>query len=173
MSNEDPIQPPREKQTTLGLYVTARQAYEQWQGAPERVKVLDVRTPEEYLFVGHAAMARNLPLAFVKYQWNAEKNEPVMEPNAEFVSGAKRQLAADDTILVMCRSGGRSAMAVNALAAAGFTNVYNIIDGMEGDKVNDPGSIQHGKRVKNGWKNSGSPWTYDVNPELIWRSERQ
>ena len=50
-------------------------------------------------------------------------------------------------------------------------NVYNIIDGMEGDKVNDPDSAYRGKRMKNGWKNSGAPWTYDVNPELLWVSE--
>ena len=53
-------------------------------------------------------------------------------------------------------------MAVNALAKAGFTNVYNIIDGMEGDMVDDPESTYFGKRMKNGWKNSGLPWTYDV-----------
>lgn len=39
----------------------------------------------------------------------------------------------------MCRSGGRSAAAVNLLAGAGFTNVYNITDGMEGDKGGRPG----------------------------------
>jgi hypothetical protein len=37
---------------------------------------------------------------------------------------------------------------------------------MKGMRVDDPGSINHGKRMKNGWKNSGSPWTCDVNPEL-------
>ena len=73
----------------------------------------------------------------------------------------------------MCRSGGRSALAVNQLAKAGFVNAYNIIDGMEGDKVDDPESVFIGKRMKNGWKNSGSPWTYDVNPELIWLTKRQ
>jgi hypothetical protein len=26
------------------------------------------------------------------------------------------------------------------------------------------------KRMNNGWKNSGSPWVYDFNPELIWIS---
>jgi hypothetical protein len=31
-----------------------------------------------------------------------------------------------DTLLVMCRSGGRSATAVNLLASAGFRNVYNM-----------------------------------------------
>jgi rhodanese-related sulfurtransferase len=73
----------------------------------------------------------------------------------------------------MCRSGDRSAMAVNALAKAGFVNVYNIMDGMEGDKVDDPGSAYYGKRMRNGWKNSGSPWTYDVNTELLWLDERR
>ena len=85
-------------------------------------------------------------------------------------ASAKSLFGSTDTLLVTCRSGGRSAIAVNMLAKAGFVNAYNIIDGMEGDKVNDPGSAYHGKRMKNGWKNSGAPWTYDVNPELIWVS---
>jgi hypothetical protein len=33
-----------EKVTSLGLYVTAREAYEMWKADPERIKVLDVRT---------------------------------------------------------------------------------------------------------------------------------
>jgi len=74
----------------------------------------------------------------------------------------------EDTILVMCRSGGRSAMAVNALAKAGFTQVHNIIDGFEGDKVEDPESVFHGQRVRNGWKNSGLPWGYGFHPDLMW-----
>jgi rhodanese-related sulfurtransferase len=164
---------PKAKQTTLGLYVTAQEPYEMWKAEPERVNILGVRTPEEYLFVGHAEMARNIPLAFVKYQWNADKNEPVMEPNPDFISSAKRLFNATDKLLVTCRSGGRSALAVNALAKSGFENVYNIIYGMEGDPVDDPGSVYHGKRMRNGWKNSGSPWTYGANPELIWISPRR
>ncbi|MCP3896128.1 MAG: hypothetical protein GY706_16090 [Bacteroides sp.] len=38
---------------------------------------------------------------------------------------------------------------------------------MEGDKVNDPESVFDGKRMKNGWKNSGLPWVYDIDPEKI------
>ena len=34
-----------------------------WKADPERVHLIDVRTPEEYVFVGHAEMARNIPLA--------------------------------------------------------------------------------------------------------------
>jgi hypothetical protein len=44
---------------------------------------------------------------------------------------------------------------------------------MEGDKVDDTGSVYVGKQMKNGWKKSGSPWTYDVNPKLIWLTKRQ
>ncbi|MCG6916746.1 MAG: sulfurtransferase, partial [Deltaproteobacteria bacterium] len=95
--------------------------------------------------------------------------KPVMEPNPDFVSQVKRDYKISDTILVMCRSGGRSAMAVNFLAEAGFKQVYNITDGFEGDAVKDPESYYNGKRVKNGWKNSGAPWTYNLDPKLMYR----
>jgi rhodanese-related sulfurtransferase len=158
-------QVPERKRTSLGHYVTAEEAYEMWKADPERVRLLDIRTPEEYVFVGHAEMARNIPLLFVKHEWNADVNEFAVEPNPDFISEVKRLFAPSDMLLIMCRSGDRSALAVNTLAKAGFVNVYNIIDGMEGDKVDDPGSTHHGKRMKNGWKNCGAPWTYDVNPE--------
>jgi rhodanese-related sulfurtransferase len=157
---------PENKRTTRGLYVTAREAYGMWKADPERVHLIDVRTPEEYVFVGHAEMARNIPLLYVKHEWNAGTSEFVVETNPGFIPEVQRRFAPDDTLLVMCRSGDRSAVAVNALAGAGFANVYNIIDGMEGDKVDDGGSAYYGKRMRNGWKNSGSPWTYAVDPEL-------
>jgi hypothetical protein len=56
---------------------------------------------------------------------------------------------------------------LNLLAGAGFTHVYNITDGMEGDLVKDPESLFHGQRLKNGWKNSGCPWTYQLTPERL------
>jgi len=164
-------QVPEKKQTSLGLYVTAQEAYAMWKAEPKRVNIIDVRTPEEYIFVGHPDMARNIPLLFVKYQLQAGKNEPAIEPNRRFISSAKGLFAPNDTLLVMCRSGGRSALAVNQLARAGFVNVYNIIDGMEGDNVDDPGSVYHRKRMRNGWKNSGLPWTYDLSPQLCWLTD--
>jgi rhodanese-related sulfurtransferase len=159
---------PDGKKTSLGLYVTAQEAYDMWKAAPEKVKILDVRTPEEYVFVGHPDMAVNIPLMFPKYEWHENKRRYGVEPNADFLADVKELLSPDDTILAMCRSGGRSAWAVNTLAEAGFENVYTITDGMEGDKVKDPESLYHGKRMKNGWKNAGLPWTYDLDPELIW-----
>jgi rhodanese-related sulfurtransferase len=155
---------PAEKQTTIGLYLTARQAFEKWQAAPDRVTVLDVRTPEEYLFIGHAEMAWNVPLAAQTFEWDAARKQFPMRPLPDFVERVRKIANPDDTLLVMCRSGGRSAAAVNLLASAGFRNVYNITDGFEGDSVKDPGSVFHGQHMVNGWRNSALPWTYEVKP---------
>jgi len=156
---------PTAKQTSLGLYVTAKEAHEKWKTDPDNVTILDVRTTEEYLFIGHAPMAWNVPLVSQTYEWNADKQYFVMKPNPDFIAQVMGFARPSDTVLVMCRSGGRSAMAVNRLAEAGFTNVYNITDGMEGDAIKDPESVYVGKRLRNGWKNSGVPWTYQPDPE--------
>ena len=157
---------PKGKQTTLGLYVTAAQAYEMWKAAPDKVKLIDVRTPEEYAFVGHAEKAWNIPYAFVTYSRKDGKTEYGPKLNPAFVDEVKRFTRPGDTLLVMCRSGDRSAKAVNLLAAAGMKDVYTVIDGVEGDKVSDPDSVFVGKRMKNGWKNS-APWVYTLDPEKI------
>ena len=158
---------PKGKQTSLELYVTAAEAYDKWLAAPDEVKVLDVRTLEEYLYVGHAPMAWNIPLATQSHEWDAGKGYFTFQPNPDFISQVKEVAAPNDTILVMCRSGGRSAKAVNLLAQNGFTNVYQVTDGMEGDAVKDPNSPVHGQRLVNGWKNSGAPWTYKPDIEKI------
>lgn len=157
----------KEKQTKLGLYVTASEAYAMWKANPDKVKILDVRFPEEYMFVGHPEMAYNIPLVFQSYDWDPEKKMYKMKPNPDFMPQVQALFKPDDIILATCRSGGRGAMAVNMLAAAGYKNVYNITDGIEGDEVKDPESQYYKKRMKNGWKNSGLPWTYDINPDLM------
>lgn len=158
---------PAGKQTTLGLYVTATEAYEMWKSAPDKIKIVDVRTPEELIFVGNPDMAWKIPIATQSDQWDAEKQKFPMKALPDFVARVQTVAGPDDTLLVMCRSGGRSAMAVDALAKAGFSNVYTITDGMEGDSVKDPDSVFDGKRLVNGWKNSGLPWSYRVDPDRM------
>ena len=158
---------PEKKQTVLGLYVTSAEAYEKWRAAPDEVKLLDVRTPEEFIFVGHPEMAQCIPLGFQSYRWDEEKGYYDLDVNKEFVGQVREAFDPEETLLLMCRSGGRSAMAVNLLAKAGYTDAWNITDGMEGDLVNDPESPDDGKRMTNGWKNSGVPWTYQVDPERM------
>ena len=156
------------KHTTLGKYTTSIEAYEMWKANPAKVKIIDCRIAEEYAFVGHAPMAFNIPSMLWTGKWDAEKKDYALEPNAEFEAQVKQKAGVDDVILIMCRSGQRSSVSVNRLAKAGFTNVYNIVDGFEGDKVTDDESYSKGKRVKNGWKNSPAPWTYDLDAALIY-----
>jgi rhodanese-related sulfurtransferase len=158
---------PAAKRTALGLYVTSAEAYEKWQAAPDEVHLLDVRTPEEFIFVGHPEMAWCIPLGFQSYRWDDEKGQYDLDVNQEFVAQVRDRFDPGETLLLMCRSGGRSAMAVNLLAQAGYTDAWNITDGMEGDLIKDAGSPNDGKRMKNGWKNSDLPWTYQVDPERV------
>jgi rhodanese-related sulfurtransferase len=165
-SSSAPASGPKGKATTLGLYVTAAQAHQRWKADP-RVKIIDVRTPEEYLFVGYAPMAWRIPVARQTYEWDAAKQQYPVHLLPDFVDRVKTVAQPGDTLLVMCRSGGRSAIAVNLLAQAGYTHVYNIVDGMEGDIVDDTESVFHGQRAKNGWKNARAPWTYKASPERV------
>jgi rhodanese-related sulfurtransferase len=158
---------PKAKQTVLGLYVTAKEAYDKWKAEPERVIILDVRTPEEYLFVGHPTMAWKIPVASQSYEWDEAKGQFPMKLLPDFVSRVKEVIQPDMTLMVMCRSGARSAIAVNLLAQAGFQHVHNIVDGMEGDTIEDPESAFVGQHMRNGWKNSGCAWTYKLTPDRM------
>jgi hydroxyacylglutathione hydrolase len=72
--------------------------------------LLDVRTPEEYN-TSHICNATLIP----DYELESRLNE--LEPK-------------DTSILVYCRSGGRSAAASQILADNGFTRVFNMIGGI-------------------------------------------
>jgi rhodanese-related sulfurtransferase len=116
--------------------------------------------------VGNPAMAWKIPVAIQSFEWDPEKKQYPVLPKIDFVNRVKEIANKDDTLMIMCRSGGRSAIAVNMLAEAGFKNVYQIVDGMEGDVVTDEESVFKGQRMINGWKNAGCPWTNELSP---WR----
>ena len=158
---------PEGKRTTLGLYATAVQAYEAWAANPDDVTILDVRTPEEFMFVGHPDMAWNVPIFMQTLDWDEQRGRFSMTPVPEFVDNVKKIASLDDTIYLICRSGGRSAMAVDKLAEAGFTNVFTVTDGVEGDKVKDETHPDFGHRTINGWKNSELPWTYAIDRQRM------
>ena len=82
--------------------------------------------------------------------------------------GRPQRVAIDrgQTVLLMCRSGGRSAKAVDALATeGGLTTVYSVVDGFEGDKDDN------GRRNVNGWKNSGEPWTTKIPATYLYTAQ--
>lgn len=158
---------PQSKHTALGLYLTSEEAYEKWQADPDNVILLDVRTPEEYLFVGHPPMAWKVPILFQTYAWDAGEEKYPVRILPDFVARVSEIATPDSTIMAMCRSGGRSAAAVNMLAKAGYKNVYNVFDGMEGDAHKDSGSAVANEYPRSGWKNSGCPWTKKLTPERM------
>lgn len=120
--------------------------------------ILDVRTAEEYRWVGHpgadkAGYGSELEGKVVNLPWEyVRANELV--PNRLFNGYARYYFGADKAhvvLVTMCRSGSRSAKAATALEALGFT-VYNMEHGFEGD------SDAFGYRTINGWKIDGLPY---------------
>ena len=80
-AQEMPDSIPRGKRTVLGKYILSVEAYEKWKAGPERIKILDVRTLGEYVFVGHAPMAYNIPFRKLTDRWDPEKGRYQMPLN--------------------------------------------------------------------------------------------
>jgi rhodanese-related sulfurtransferase len=119
--------------------------------------LVDVRSIAEYVFVGHATMAHNIPLRF----WDEKKQDFVS--NKTFLEDLKSRFNEDNRLIFICRSGGRSLRAARMALIEGFTSVLHITYGFEGK------NNAEGYRVVNGWKNS-LPYTYELDNKLIYRN---
>ncbi|GMG81317.1 hypothetical protein LNKW23_05300 [Paralimibaculum aggregatum] len=160
-------------QTAWGLYLTAREAYEMKMAEGDGVLFVDVREPVEIMFTGFTDVVDvNLPYLLVNpAKWNPEKPVLAMERNPDFAAGVMAALAArglgpETPVILMCRSGGtRGAPSARALEGQGLAKVYVVVDGFEGAAVKDHPNGPW--RLRNGWKNSGLPWGYSLNPDKI------
>jgi rhodanese-related sulfurtransferase len=106
-------------------------------------RMLDVRTAEELRFVGSVPGSLHVPWAIgIDFQ-----------RNPDFVNQVLQVARREDKLMLLCRSAKRSLSAARALTQAGFTQVYNILEGFEGDMDGNErrGSI-------NGWRLRGLPW---------------
>ncbi|MET3792000.1 rhodanese-like domain-containing protein [Aquamicrobium terrae] len=165
---------PKSKQTSLGLYLTPAEAHEKVEATPSEVLFVDVRTPAEVTYVGMPADAdANIPYMMLPDfpSWDEEKSTFKLEANPDFVAAVRSRLDAkgltpEAPVIVMCRSGERSAAAANLLAEAGFTQVYSIVEGFEGDMARD--GDKAGTRSVNGWKNAGLPWSYKLDRDKMY-----
>ncbi|WP_456412367.1 rhodanese-like domain-containing protein [Thiolapillus sp.] len=161
---EDP-----KKQTPWGLYVDSTEAYEMKQELGDKVLFVDVRDPIEIMFTGFTdTVDVNIPFKLAnRNKWNEKKSVYAMELNQNFerdIAAAlkKRGLSKDAPILLMCRSGGtRGAPSARKLWGKGYEKVYVVTDGFEGGKIKK--GEKKNWRLKNGWKNSGLPWSYKLN----------
>ena len=157
----------KKKQTPQGKYLTAKEAYNTVKYEARNILFIDVRTRAEAEFVGMTNMVdANIPYMVQDIDsWNEKKKKFNMEPNSNFAvvfddSIKAKNLNKDSKIIVMCRSGSRSAKAANLLDKLGYKNVYSVVDGFEGDKAKS--GPNKGHRVVNGWKNSDLPWSYKL-----------
>jgi rhodanese-related sulfurtransferase len=163
---------PAYKQSDRGLHVAAAEAYRVKQMHPREVVLLDIRSRTEAVYVGQPdGVDIHVPYLepMSPPQWNAAANGLKMQRNPAFVDEVKAELdrlgaGPDSPILLLCRSGERSAIAADVLAAAGLPRVYTIVDGFEGDIG------ASGKRDVNGWRNSGAPWQARPIARLIYRA---
>jgi rhodanese-related sulfurtransferase len=167
-STVDPSKLSSGKTTRLGLYLTPTDAHRALQADPGIV-FLDVRDPIEVSFVGHpASIDANIPLMTATHEFDANRSAYKMVPNPAFVKQVEAWLATakkgkDAAIFLICRSGGRSAYATNLLADAGYTNVWNLVEGFEGDLDKSTG-----RRSLNGWRNADLPWAYKLTAEVAY-----
>jgi rhodanese-related sulfurtransferase len=170
---------PKKKQTKLGIYMTPAEANAYMQENGKKSFFIDVRTRAEVNFLGTPTVAdANIPYMKLNewYAWNDKKGRFKMEVNSEFEGEVAKRVAAkgltkDDTIIVICRSGSRSAKAADLLASLGYTKVISVAEGYEGDKAKQ--GPHKGQRVVNGWKNAGMPWTYKLNKEKMYLAEAE
>ena len=164
----------KKRQTEAGLYVDSKEAIDFINKNKDKLVFIDVRTPAEIEYVGHTnLMDKNVPWHFKDFtKWNEKKKRYADEPkNENFVKDVEdvvkaKGLTKDDAIvLLMCRSGSRSAKAANALYKAGFKHPYTLVDGFEGGK-----SKKTHHRDINGRKNAGNPWTYkNIKEKMYFR----
>jgi len=115
--------------------------------------LIDIRSTMEFLFVGH-------PVGAVHVPWI---DEPDWTVNPEFVTEIRKLLlggaicSVDEgpcaPVILICRSGKRSLEAGKALIENGFTNVFHIDEGFEGER-----DEHHHRSTLGGWRFRGLPW---------------
>ncbi|MGY4879068.1 rhodanese-like domain-containing protein [Vreelandella aquamarina] len=165
------------RETQLGLYVTATEAYDLIQQHDDAL-LIDVRDPIEIKFTGFAEPTDiHVPWVLAdRTQFDADAQTWPISRNTDFEEQIRSALEAhnakeDTPIIVMCRSGStRSAPAADVITEMGFTQVYSVSDGFEGGKLAEGNSA--GVRARNGWRNSGLPWSYSVDPDIAWHEEK-
>lgn len=108
--------------------------------------LVDVRSTEERKFVGHVPGSVHVAWA----------TGTALTRNPRFVRELEAKVRKDEVVLLLCRSGKRSAQAGEAATKAGFTSVFNVLEGFEGE-LN--GAQQRG--TADGWRFRGLPWIQD------------
>ncbi len=110
-------------------------------------QLLDVRTIEERTYVGRVPGSKHVPWA----------HGTAMNRNPQFLRQVAQQLPDKAAVIVLlCRSGNRSALAAEALTKAGYTAAWNVAEGFEG-RLDADGH----RGGADGWRFHALPWEQD------------
>ena len=116
-----------------------------------KAALVDVRSTLEYTHVGHPVGSLHVPL-MEPPDW-----QPIPDFAARVRAALKDHLGVQEpeslSLLLICRSGRRSQTAGELLLKDGFTEVYNISDGFEGDLD----GRKHRSAIS-GWRYHNLPW---------------
>ena len=112
----------------------------------ERAVLVDVRSAEERKFVGYVPGS-------IHVAWATGTS---LTRNPRFLRELEAKVAKDAIVLLLCRSGKRSALAAEAAARIGYGTVFNVTEGFEGD-LDD----QHRRGTVGGWRVRGLKWFQD------------
>jgi rhodanese-related sulfurtransferase len=108
--------------------------------------LVDVRSAEERKFVGHIPGSIHVPWA----------TGTALTRNPRFVRELEAKTGRNTPVLLLCRSGKRSALAAEAATKAGLGLVFNVLEGFEGE-INEQGH----RGTADGWRFRGLPWVQD------------
>jgi rhodanese-related sulfurtransferase len=111
-----------------------------------RAKLVDVRSAEERKFVGHVPQSVHVAWA----------TGTALTRNPRFVRELEAKADKGEVVLLLCRSGKRSAAAAEAATKAGFQHAFNVLEGFEGE-LDDRQHRGHA----DGWRFHGLPWVQD------------
>ena len=116
--------------------------------------LIDVRTRSEWAFVGLPDLS-SLGKQVVTIEWQTFPDNRIDPEFAERLSQylETNNVSKDADLYFICRSGGRSRMAAEALTAAGYSSCHNVADGFEG-----PLDPNRHRGTLSGWKAGGLPW---------------
>jgi rhodanese-related sulfurtransferase len=131
-----------EKKLSYQGALVPKEAFELLQKAPG-AKLVDVRTRAELDYVGRIPNS-------VEIEW---QTYPGGHSNETFLAELQAQVDKEALVMFICRSGVRSHSAAAAATAAGYTQVYNVLEGFQGDKDSE----RHRDSI-GGWRVCGLPW---------------
>lgn len=91
--------------------------------------VIDVRTPEEFA-EGYINISNSKVLGPINIDFYVDFNESMLQYDSLY----NRFGLFEDTYLIYCKSGYRSALSAQYMVNVGFKNVYNTVGGIEAYK---------------------------------------